>query len=387
VRTASLPSFVLLAFLGGVHCAHSLAQPFPPPPALDLAQPSFDDAANLEGCQVVARINSQIVLACDVLWRVNWTIESHLAKLPPDEQIPPEELSAIRQHLLRREVASLVDRKLLYDEFRRAVPAENLPRIEEQLREPFEQHEVPALMKQLRVENQRDLERELARLGSSLADVRRAFNEKVIASDWIRSKVKVNEEVSPDEMLEYYQAHLSDYEYPTQARWEELMVRKNRFAHPSQAYAELALMGNEVWLRGSASGVRGPAFAEVAKARSDGYTAQNGGLHDWTTQGALKTAAIDHALFTLEIGQMSPILESEDAFHIVRVLERRQAGRRPFTEVQAEIRQRLNELRLQAGIEQYLSKLRRDARIWTVFTGPVSAEALLGRKPEENQRR
>lgn len=387
MRTASQFTFVLLAILEGWHCAHTVAQPFPPPPPLDETPPAFDAAANLEGCQVVARINSQIVLACDVLWRVNLTIESHLAKLPPDEQIPPEQLAAIRQQLLRREVASLVDRKLLYDEFRRAVPAENLPRIEEQLREPFEQHEIPSLMKQLQVENQRDLERELTRLGSSLADVRRAFNEKVIASDWIRSKVKINEEVSPDEMLEYYQTHLSDYEYPTQARWEELMVRKGRFNHPSEAYAELARMGNEVWLRGSASGVRGPAFAEVAKARSDGYTAQNGGLHDWTTQGALKTAAIDQALFTLEVGQMSPILESDEAFHIVRVLERRLAGRRPFTEVQAEIRERLKEQRFQAGIEQYLSKLRRDARIWTAFTGPVSAEMLLGRRPEESQRR
>ena len=52
----------------------------------------------------------------------------------------------------------MVDRKLLYNEFRRGVPAENLPRIEENLREPFEEHELPELMKQLKVDNQRDLE-------------------------------------------------------------------------------------------------------------------------------------------------------------------------------------------------------------------------------------
>ena len=44
----------------------------------------------------------------------------------------------------------------------------------------------------------------------SLADVRRTFNERVIASEWIRSKVKVNEDVSPDELIEYYRAHLAD---------------------------------------------------------------------------------------------------------------------------------------------------------------------------------
>jgi parvulin-like peptidyl-prolyl isomerase len=322
-----------------------------------------------------------------VLWRVNQMIEAHQEQAPPDQRIPPEQLRNLREQLMRREVAAMLDRKLLYDEFRRNVPPENLPRIEESLREPFEEREMPELMKQLKVSNQQQLERELARLGSSLADVRRTFNEKVIASEWIRSKVEVEEEVSPDEMIEYYRAHLADYDYPTQARWEELMVRKSRFADSREAYAELARMGNEVWQRGTQIDVHGPAFAEVAKARSDGFTAKDGGIHDWTTQGALKSREIDRALFSLQVGQMSPILESEEGFHIVRVLERREAGRRPFTEVQGEIRERLKEERFQAAVKEYLSSLRRDARIWTAYTGDVSADVLLGRKPAETQQR
>ena len=157
---------------------------------------------------MIARIDNQIVLACEVLWRVNQTIELN------GDKIPPNQIEEVREQLLKREIATLVDRKLIYDEFRRNVPAENLPRLEENLVEPFQEHEIPELMKQLKVDNQRDLERELTRLGSSLADVRRSFNEQVIASEWIRSKVKINEEVSPDEMLEYYQAHLADFEYP-----------------------------------------------------------------------------------------------------------------------------------------------------------------------------
>jgi hypothetical protein len=165
------------------------------------------------------------------------------------------------------------------------------------------------------------------------------------------------------------------------------MVRKSRFAHPSQAYAEIAHLGNEVFQRGMASGVRGPAFIEVAKAKSDGVKAKDGGQHDWTTKGALVAVAIDQALFSLEIGQMSPILESEDGFHIVRVLERQDAGREAFKDVQPKIRDKLKEQRFDAGIEQYLKKLRRDARIWTAFTGNTTADALLARKPEETQTR
>ena len=285
-------------------------------------------------------------------------------------------------------MAALVDRKLLYNEFRRNVPAENLPRIEQNLRQPFEQKEMPTLMKQLHVDNQRDLEKELARLGSSLADEQRSFNERIIAAEWIHSKVKVSEEVSPDEMMEYYQAHLTDYDYPTQARWEELAVRKDRFKEPREAYAALAHDGERSLAAARAKAdKRARRSPRWRRPRGTALRPANGGEHDWTTKGALQCKAIDDALFTLEVGQMSPILDSGPMFHIVRVLERKEAGRKAYTEVQADIRDKLKEERFQTEVEKYLTQLRSEARIWTVFTGNMSADVLLGRKPEETQKR
>lgn len=345
------------------------------------AAPTY--TATIDGCQIIARIDNQVVLACEVLWFVNQLLEANRDK------IPPEEYEQIREHLMKREVASLIDRKLLYNEFRRSdIPAESLTQIEKSLIEPFQERELPLLYKQLKVNSPSEVERELVRLGSSMADARRAFNEKAIAGEWLRSKVKINEEVSPDEMWNYYQAHLAEYEFPTQARWEELMVRKQRFSDSQQAYAALAQMGNEVWkLAESKRELRGPAFAEVAQAKSDGLTADKGGLHDWTTKGALKFQVIDEALFTLAVGQMSPILETDTAFHIVRVLERKEAGRKPFTEVQGKIRDDLKEERFQTAVNEYLGTLRKQAKIWTVFTGPTTADALAGRTATDDPQR
>jgi hypothetical protein len=55
--------------------------------------------------------------------------------------------------------------------------------------------------------------------------------------------------------------------------------------------------------------------------------------------------------------------------------------------VQADIRDKLKDIRYQKEAVKYLTKLRQDARIWTMFTGSVSADVLLGRKPEETQTR
>ena len=59
---------------------------------------------------------------------------------------------------------------------------------------------------------------------------------------------------------------------------------------------------------------------------------------------------------------------------------------RPKVGATREIREALKEERMRAEMEEYLVKLRKDARVWTVFTGNTTAEALM-RKPDEAQRR
>jgi parvulin-like peptidyl-prolyl isomerase len=339
------------------------------------ATPPGQQPAAVDGSQVIARINGQVVQACELLWVVNLMLEKNKDKIPPDK------VEEIRAQLMQRQLSSLVDRKLLYDAFRRGVPAENLPKIEENLVGPFEQQEIPLLMKQMNVGSRPELERELCRLGSSLNDAKRSFNERVIASEWMRSKIKVDEDISPIEIHDYYQEHLTDYDYPAQARWEELMIRKNRFKDPAEAYAELARLGNAAAQLAVAN--RDPAkpiFTDVAKAKSDGFTAKDGGQYDWTSKGA-KKPPIDDVLFSLPVGQMSLIQESETGFHIIRVLERKEAGRKPFTEVQVKIRETLKDERLHVAQEKYLAELREQASIETIFTGRISADELAGRTP------
>jgi hypothetical protein len=372
---------IAVAFLAG--CGSPSAPAQAQEQEVTLSSDAAAEPATVDGCQVIARIDGQVVLACEVLWRVNQMLEANRDRIPPDQY------EAVRDQLMQRTLTGTIDQKLLYGEFRRNIPAENLPRIEENLVRPFEEREVPRLLKQLDCKSQRELEQELSRLGSSLADARQSFNEHVIASEWIRSKIKINEEVSPQEMVEYYRDHRAEFEFPTQARWEELSVRKSgRPAEAQQAYVKLAMMGNEVWPRLATNPPADtPVFGDVAKAKSEGFNAAKGGVYDWTTKGSLKAAVVDEAIFSLPLGQMSPILDSGTAFHIVRVLERKEAGCRPFTEVQNDIREKLKDERMSIAQRKYIDDLRKDAKIWTVYTGNVSVETLMGKAPGDTRQR
>jgi len=147
-------------------------------------QPSSGKLAPIQGCQVIARIDGQPVLASEVLWRVNIMLEDNKDRIPPGKE------EEVRQILMRNNLAALIDMKLLYADFKRQTAGRaDMSAIERQLQEPFEEKEIPKLMKMLEVDDTEELKQELLRLGTSLREQRTAFIEQAIASEWIRQSV------------------------------------------------------------------------------------------------------------------------------------------------------------------------------------------------------
>jgi hypothetical protein len=347
-------------------------------PARSVAAP-----APIEGTEILARIDGQVILASDVNWQVDQMIAT--ARTP----VPPEQVAEARRMLSRQLVVGLIDTKLLYADFRRTAPAESLPQVEESVSEPFEEVELPRLMKVLKVNDRSKLEAVLKKHGTSLKDVERQFTERTIAGAWMQQRLPKPQPIAYEALLAYYQDHVKEYEFEAKVTWEELMARFDRHGGDRDAtWRALCDMGNEVWNAAQANpGLRGPVFAAVAKAKSQGVTAASGGIHENMTLGALRCDAINHALATLEIGQMSDGIESDWGFHIVRVLKRSEAGRVPFTEAQAGIRKTLEAEQRTALLEAELKKLRSTAKVWTAFDGDLSGPRLSELLNEGNRRR
>jgi hypothetical protein len=304
-------------------------------------------------------------------------------------KVPPDQVESAREFLVRRQVLELIDTKILFADFRRSgIPAENIEKIEEQIAEPFEKNEIPRLIKMFKLKDRGELDELFKQSGASVKDIQRQFTEKTIAGEWLRQRTPKPKEITHEAMLAYYNDHLKEYEYPARVEWEELMVRFDRVeGDRDAAWQVLAGMANEVWSKAQAAGaVRGPVFAEVAKAKSHGFTASEGGVHPLTTLGALKCEELNEALASLEIGQLSDGIESELGFHIVRVLRRDAAGRTPFTEAQADIRKSLEREQKEVLFQAELAELRQGARVWTAFDGDVSG-ARLAELLDQKQRR
>lgn len=336
----------------------------------------------VDECQVIAQINGEVILACEVMWNVNLRLEQAAG------QIPPEHLDKVREQLMQQSLMGMLDMRMIYSDFRRNAPMADLAKIHESLDQLFEDEEIPRLMKMVGVKDRQKLDERLMELSTSLAERRQDFYKVTIARSWINEGLSFSREVTHQQLLDYYNDHQKVYEYPTQARWEELMVEFSRYPTKAEAYRAICEMGNVAFSKAQqAKSAEEPAFASIAKAKSHGLTASDGGVHDWTTKGALAAEEVDEAIFATAAGKMSPIVASSGGYHIVRVLEHKPAGRTPFTEVQQEIKKKIIDERFQEAIGEKIAKLKRESYVWTVYTGDLKRPDEIAAEPQDTQTR
>ncbi|MBX7166950.1 MAG: peptidyl-prolyl cis-trans isomerase [Pirellulales bacterium] len=331
-----------------------------PQPGVEAAPAEVPTSANvLDSATIVARIDGEVVLAGEVLGPISRFFAQQ------GNAIPAEQVEQARVELARQRVAELVEIKLIYSDARRSIPKDNFPKLEAQVDKHFENAELPHLLEQHNVATAAQLDAVMQSQGDTLEATRRRFREMYIARGWMSEKTKDHSEVTHDDMLAFYKEHEAEYHFPAQARWEQLTVRFDQTRDRAEARRKIAWMGNQV--------VNGTPWAEIARAHSGGPTADEGGQRDWTTKASLRSQVLDQALFALPVGGMSPILEDESGLHIIRVIERRDAGQTPLGDAQAEIEKKIKQRRGQSKQEEYLSRLRSQAQIWTIFDEPNGA--------------
>jgi hypothetical protein len=326
---------------------------------------------SLEAALVVARVGPEVVLEADLLTpkALEW-----LEKVTPG--MPPEKVRELRLQICQQVLQPHIETLLVYVDACREIPADKLPEIRKNVDRAFDEQQLPRMMKEANAANSLEFEKELRARGMSLDRMRKMFFERGLAQEWLKKNVKTSDEIPHADLIAWYQNHLADYDYPAKARFEALTVKMGLKRSRQQAWDILASMGNEV--------LAGRPFAEVAKSRSEGPTASQGGGFDWTGQGSLASTKLDEAIFSLPVGQLSAIIEDGELLHIVRVVERTEAGRTPFLEAQVGIKETLIVERRTAATDEYLAKIRSRTPVWTVFDdrgGSITAPQFTAGRP------
>ncbi len=330
------------------------------------ADPPYDPA------EIIARVGAERVQACEMLPMINRAILSAVKDNEQFNALPPEdrqrEIQRAQKNYMKQALQQMIDTKLLIAEVRSSADKKALDENEKKIRDHFNSEYLKQLQIEYGASSIIELENKLRELGGSIESQRALFVEQSLASGWLSQAVKTEKkDPTHDQMLTYFQKHSAQWDTPAQARWEQITAKWENFSSRPEAIAALARWGDDAL-------VRQVPFAEVAKAHSQEYAAEQGGAHDWVTQGSLRSQVIDQALFSLPVGAMSRILQDEEGCHIIRVVERNETKPASFAEVQPEIK-----LALQSGGEaerkkEYIESLRKKTPVWSVFDDSTAAQ-------------
>ncbi|HEY2784610.1 MAG TPA: peptidylprolyl isomerase, partial [Fimbriiglobus sp.] len=211
----------------------------------------------------------------------------------------------------------------------------NKPQLEDELKEQARKEadrRLAAYRKATGLKSEDKFKEALSYQGLTLAGLRRQIERDAMVDMLIgqqfRDKAKT---VTLADVRDYYDRYPAEFRTEDRVKWLDLFINVRRFLTPEEArvHAEGLL----------AKAKGGTDFVALAKAYDQGDSNLRGGEGIGQKKGEIKPSELEPKLFAMKVGQVSDLIPVATGYHIVKVVERAEAGQRPFDEkVQAECR-------------------------------------------------
>lgn len=237
--------------------------------------------------------------------------------------------------MYRYELKRIIERELLVDDMFAKLKKNKASMIEEikEFAEKSADRQLRAARRTLGLASDKEFEEQaLIPQGLTLSVVRRQIVRNTIAMEYVRSVVRDKAKgIGLGEVHEYYVKNPEKFQVPERVKWQDIFIALAKFSNLQEAYRH-------------AEGIRqqaaaGGDFAALSRQYDHGDAAFRNGDGVGEKRGEIRPPELEAILFQLAPGQVSGLIPVEAGYHIVKVVERSQAGTRPFDEkCQEEIR-------------------------------------------------
>ena len=283
---------------------------------------------------VLAEVNGEVITREDILGPLRPQMEQWRKTLTPSAF--ESQCRTVVEMKLREAVVT----RLVVQEAKARLTEEERKRVEKVIEETVKNMVSEAGSMQA-------LEERLAKKGSSVEKEKQRETDRLMVHQYIREKVAPTVHVTHSELLEYYnRVRAERFEEPERMRLALIVIKKSKSASVENARA-VAQAAHE-------RAVAGEDFARLAERYSEDPMRDKGGDWGLLGRGAFRVKEVDTVLFSLQAGQVGPIVEAADAFYIIKALERHEARTVPFVEVQAALE---DEIRDEKFNDQYKTNI------------------------------
>lgn len=173
----------------------------------------------------------------------------------------------------------------------------------------------------------------------------------------INKEVLSEYDVSDEEIADFYESNMQYFQTEESVTARHILVTVEEDAtEEDKAKAREKIEGILQELEGGAD------FAELAREKSEGPSAESGGNLGKFSRGQM-VAPFEEAAFQLEPGQMSGIVETQFGFHVILVSDRSEASVQSLEEVSEEIANHLRRQQDDGGVQSFIDEVRQAADV------------------------
>jgi peptidyl-prolyl cis-trans isomerase SurA len=308
--------------------------------------------------EIVARVNNEIITLTDY--------QKAMAERPKEVQdecqCAGDQLQTAVVDAQKNVLRDLIDQQLLIERAKDMnidVTADVVNRLND-------------LRKQNNLATIDELQKAVESDGQSWDDFKQQITDNALTQEVIRQEVGQRVDIGPDEVKAYYDAHKSEFNRP-----EEVVLSEIVLSTEGKSAADIdAVKKRADDLRERV--VAGEDFTTLAKRYSeDPSTAASGGqLGVYQRDGSL-AKPIEDAVFSLQKGQVTDVIQIKTGFMILRVDQHYQAGEQTLETVQDEIQNKIYQQKMDPQLRKYLAELREESYVW-VKPGYTDSAAVPG---------
>lgn len=166
--------------------------------------------------------------------------------------------------------------------------------------------------------------------------------------------------VTDKEIRAYYDENLAKYKVREQIRARHILLKTAKDATPEQI-AEVKVKADQLAAEAKKNN-NDEAFAALAKKHSEGPTAPRGGDLSFFARNRM-VKEFDDKAFSMKVGEVSEPVKTRFGWHIIRVVEKKEAMTRSFEEVQESISRTLRNRENRTARQDLIEKLRAKAKV------------------------
>lgn len=182
--------------------------------------------------------------------------------------------------------------------------------------------------------------------GLSITDLRTRIIEQFMIQYMIDMEVRSKIFVNPQEVTEYYAAHKEEFKRPNRVSLDSIFIKFKENTAESRQKAQEAFSKIKA----------GEDFREVAKNYSD--TPAIGTIK----KGDL-LPELDEAIFKLEVGEVSPVLETATGIFIFKLLGKIPEEIPPIEAIKKDVTNKIFQTKFRERLNTWLNKLKEEAYV------------------------